>query len=636
MKLRAPATPLITVDPYFSIWSSHDKLNEGETVHWTGKPNAITGILELDEEEYLFMGVRSELKKMRQKDCDITALSSFYSFAAGQIELHLTFTSPLLADDLKIMSRPVSYLHARIKSLDNQNHKVKIRLSVEDDVCLNMQHEFPSMGEEVILEQNIACARMGNTRQQILGQAGDDVRIDWGYFYLAAMAEDSTVSVHKKEEATRLEAVATLETTGQNQVVFAFAYDDRYSLQYFGENRKGYWTKESEDIKEIIIRSLKEYDEIMKRCNQFSEALYQSGAVAGGEKYAQLLQLAYRQVIAAHKLCEDKEGELLFISKECFSNGCAATVDVTYPSIPMFLIYNPELVKAMLRPVFQYAQQDEWCFDFAPHDVGTYPYLNGQVYGGGTNLTDQMPIEECGNMLISVAALSLACGDFDFAHTYLPLLGKWADYLVKNGSDPENQLCTDDFAGHLAHNCNLAAKAIMGIAGYGIIMENLEGKEAGAAYFAKAEEMAKSWTERAGNEDNTFRLTFDQPGTFSMKYNLIWDRIFQTNYFTRDTLAEELKGYLSHINPYGMPLDNRAVYTKSDWLVWSASLMEEKEDFILMIEPLWKAYHESESRVPMTDWYDTRTAKQIGFQHRSVQGGLFIKLLMEKGLKKKK
>ncbi|HBY71450.1 MAG TPA: glutaminase, partial [Lachnospiraceae bacterium] len=191
---------------------------------------------------------------------------------------------------------------------------------------------------------------------------------------------------------------------------------------------------------------------------------------------------------------------------------------------------------------------------------------------------------------------------------------------------------TDDFAGHLAHNCNLAAKAIMGIAGFGIIMENLAGQEEGAGYLKTAGSMAESWIERAANGDGTFRLTFDQPDTFSMKYNLIWDRIFQTNFFTDEILKEELKSYIRHMNPYGMPLDNRAAYTKSDWLVWSASLMKNKEDFERMIEPLWKAYHESESRVPMTDWYDTLTAKQIGFQHRSVQGGLFIKLLVDRGI----
>jgi hypothetical protein len=630
MKLRAPATPLITIDPYFSIWSVSDELNSGETVHWTCKPNRITGILTIDNQEYLFMGNKENTVKMVQTECDIKAMSTIYKFSTGSVELTLTFTSPLLLDDLKILSRPVSYLKADLRGLDNASHQARISITVEDDVCLDTRHECPTEGESITIDSGIACARMGSILQPVLGKAGDDVRINWGYFYLAVKAGLPEVHIRKQGEATCLEACATLDTLDQNSALFTFAYDDINCLQYFGENLKGYWVKESDDIKEIIRRSYHDYDVIVKSCSRFGDDLYQAALASGGEKYAELLTLAYRQTIAAHKLCEDKKGEILFISKECFSNACAATVDVTYPSIPLFLLYNQELVKGMLRPVFKYAATDVWYHDFAPHDVGMYPLVNGQVYGGGTDPKDQMPIEECGNMLVTMAAVCLASGDFNFAADYLPTLKQWSEYLIKYGSDPENQLCTDDFAGHLAHNCNLSVKAIMGIASFGIIMEKLTGKEEATTYYDTAREMAKSWVERAMNEDGTFRLTFDQADTFSMKYNVIWDQLFKTGIFAEELLEKELKGYLEHINLYGMPLDNRATYTKSDWLVWSATLMKNKEDFEQMVEPLWKAYHETESRVPMTDWYDTLTAKQIGFQHRSVQGGLYIKLLMDR------
>jgi hypothetical protein len=501
---------------------------------------------------------------------------------------------------------------------------------VEDDVCLDTRHECPTEGESVTIDSGIACARMGSILQPVLGKASDDVRINWGYFYLAVKAGLPEVHIQKLGEATSLEACAVLDTSSQNSALFTFSYDDINCLQYFGENLKGYWVKESDDIKEIIRRAFNEYESIMNRSNLFGDELYQAALASGGEKYAELLTLAYRQTIAAHKLCEDKKGELLFISKECFSNACAATVDVTYPSIPLFLLYNPELVKGMLRPVFKYAATDIWYHDYAPHDVGTYPLVNGQVYGGGTDPKDQMPIEECGNMLVTVAAVCMASGDYNFAAEHLATLKQWTQYLIQYGADPENQLCTDDFAGHLAHNCNLSLKAIMGIASYGILLEKITGKDEAVTYYETAQEMAKSWVERATNEDGTYRLTFDQAGTFSMKYNVIWDQIFKTGIFEDEFLEKELKGYLKHINPYGMPLDNRATYTKSDWLVWCATLMKNKEDFEQMVEPLWKAYHETESRVPMTDWYDTLTAKQIGFQHRSVQGGLYIKLLMDR------
>lgn len=145
--------------------------------------------------------------------------------------------------------------------------------------------------------------------------------------------------------------------------------------------------------------------------------------------------------------------------------------------------------------------------------------------------------------------------------------------------------------------------------------------------------MAASWLDRAAEGDGSFRLAFDQPGTFSMKYNAVWDKLFGTGAVPGGGHGAGNSPLTpARLNPYGMPLDNRADYTKSDWLVWTATLAPDKEQFMAFIHPLWLAYHVSPSRVPMTDWYSTVTSQQIGFQNRTVQGGLFIKLLEQKGL----
>lgn len=629
MKLRAPAIPLITVDPYFSVWSSDSMLNVSSTEHWTGKENSIIGTVTIDGEKYLFLGYDRDIKKMNQISLDIDALSTSAIFENDKITFKIKFLTPLLPDDYNLLTRPVSYLEIGYDSKDGKEHDVSVTVTVSEQLCLDEDIDSPVITEKLNIG-GLTAIKMGNSVQKPLNRSGDDVRIDWGYFYLACNGADAVSSIEDISRTTYISINAPLK---ENQsLMYYFAYDDIESIEYFGKHLRSYWNKDGQPITDAVAEAAAEYDVLKIRCKEFSDKLYNDAFAAGGEKYAEILSLAYRQVIAAHKLVLDENGEILFISKECFSNGCAATVDVSYPSIPMFLIYNPELVKGMMRPVYKFARSDAWKFDFAPHDVGQYPLLNGQVYANNQKDIEkwQMPVEECGNMLIMETNVALATGNADFAKEHIDLLEKWCEYLIKHGADPGHQLCTDDFAGHLAHNCNLSLKAIMGLQGMSVIMKFLGNEEKSAHYREEAVKMAGIWKKTAVNDNGTTRLAFDRPDSYSMKYNMVWDKVWNSGLFGQDFMDAEIADNMRHFNKYGMPLDSRADYTKSDWLVWTASMASSDKVFEDYIAPLWKAYDESPSRVPMTDWYDTVSGRWVSFRNRTVQGGLFMRMLMNK------
>ena len=639
MKLRAPAYPLITIDPYFSVWSPSTNPTEADTVHWTNRPNTISIVATVDGKEFRLMGAygNENIPAAEFISADCTAFSTTYEYIANGAKITLIFTSPIIPDDLYMLSRPISYLEVIKGSADGKRHDMPIRIEVSEEICMNLRGD-DEVTDEIIELGKYSSVKMGRKDQKLLSRDGDDLRIEWGYFYLSGVGK-----AYSRKDPEGM-AFAGINADVKSSSVFTFAYDDIESIVYFGKHLKSYWNKDGAKITDEIFKAHGDYRIVKSKCDRMGDKLFCDATRAGGEKYAEICELSFRQAISAHKLVLDENGEVLFISKECYSNGCAATVDVSYPSIPLFLIYNPELVKGMMRPIYKYAASPEWVYDFAPHDAGRYPWVNGQVYGGN-RLEKQMPVEECGNMLVMETTVAIATRDASFAAQHMDILDQWVKYLIEKGRDPENQLCTDDFAGHLAHNCNLSLKAIMGIAGYGILKGMLGDKRARRKYISMAREMALDWAERASNGDGSYRLAFDKPGTFSMKYNIVWDKLFGTEIMPETVIQSEVASYRKRTDPYGLPLDNRKPYTKSDWLIWTATLASDRETFEEMVSHLWDAYNKMESRVPMTDWYYTVTGQhktylsgsekiEKSFRNRTVVGGHFIKLLEYKQIMK--
>ena len=585
------------------------------------------------------------IQKAEQTGVDLTAMQTTYTFKCGPLDLTATFTSPLLLDDMEIFSRPISYLSVKTKATDGKNHSAKLYLGASGNIAVNM----PSQEVEATTFnlEGLAVSKVGTTAQPVLETKGDDVRIDWGYFYIATPAENTTQSITTASTAMSImtDPTDTLqqELTGRNLIintvtdlgtvnnekstVYMLGYDEVEAINYFGTSLKPWFKKDGTTMKEALVSAHEDYDEIIKKCTDFDEQLYRDTKQAGGEKYAQMCELAYRQCIAAHTLVEAPNGDLLWLSKENNSNGSINTVDLTYPSAPLFLVYNPDLEKGQMNGIFYYSESGKWKKPFAAHDLGTYPIATGQTYG------EDMPVEEAGNMVILALAIAQREGNADYAKDHWETLTTWANYLMQNGFDPANQLSTDDFAGHLARNANLSIKAIMAIASYGKLAGMIGDPAKEKEYTDKAKEMAKKWTEIDADGDH-YDLAFEKKGTWSQKYNMVWDDILDLNIFPKEVHQKEIAFYLTKQNKYGLPLDSRETYTKSDWVYWTATMADKMEDFRAIADPMWLFADETPDRVPLSDWHWTEDAKQRGFKARSVVGGYFIKLLKEQGISK--
>jgi hypothetical protein len=796
--LRPPAYPLITHDPYFSVWAFQDTLTAGPTRHWTGEPQALEGVVRVDGQAYQFLGrgapeyrtlipttaeqpysaqytfsapgngwekpsfaakawktgpapftnnkaqlgtlwtsrdvwvrrtvnvpgplpkgrlalllshdddaevylngklllrkrdansryeyfvlsdsvrqvlhpgqnvlamhcanpqggayldaglseelTAKRLPAARQISVTVTATQTTYTFAAGPVQLKVNFLSPLLLDELETVARPVSYVTCTATATDGKAHPTQVLLTEAGTLASDTPYQPVATHPGQV--GALHWQAVGTATQRVLGKAGDNVRIDWGYAYLAApgavllssgvpqvlkstFGQRGTLPPAAKPVSGQAQRVAqaavldfgTVATQPAEQHVL-LGYDEQYAVQYFSQNLRPWWRRAAGMTMDKALQTAEaDYPRLRQKASTFDQKLYADAQAAGGTKYADLCQLAYRQAIAAHSIVAGPKGELFFFSKENFSNGSIGTVDVTYPSEPLFLLYNNELAKGMLRFIFDYSESGRWKKDFPAHDVGTYPLANGQTYG------EDMPVEEAGNMLILTAAAVKMDGKVDFARQHWPVLTKWVGFLQRDGFDPATQLSTDDFAGHLARNTNLSVKAIMGIACYGQLARQLGDTKTADEYQTLARDLAKKWMQMARDGDH-YALTFNKPaGSWSQKYNLVWDKVLGLNIFPPEVAQTELAFYLQHQQRYGLPLDSRKTYTKSDWILWSATLTSNQADFEALVAPVWQFANDTPSRVPLNDWHEATDARQQGFQARSVVGGYFMKMLAQK------
>ena len=648
---RPPAVPLVTFDPYLSVWSEADHLTDANTVHWTGREQSLSGLIRIDGHTWRWMGAEPKnISALPQLSVSVTPTRSIYEFAGAGVHLTVTFMTAALPDDLQAFSQPLSYINCNARSMDGATHDVSIYAGVSSELAVNTTDEQVTWLREPA--GPLTLLRIGTVAQPVLGSSGDNHRINWGYAYAGALtkqcrsaigpneallngfAENGTLPDSDDVQMPRavkdhmpvLAFVFDLRRIGARpvQCQLIVAYDEIYSVKYFGQNLRPYWRRNGETPEQMLRTASKDYPSLARRCDQFDRNLMTDLTRAGGQQYAQIGALAYRECIAGCGLAADSNGQPLFFPKENSSCGDIATVDVIYPMDPVWILLSPTLAKATLVPVFSYAASPHWKFPNAPHDLGTYPIVAGRDDGG-----EGMPVEESGNMILLCDAIAHDDGNADFVKPWWPQLTQWADYLERYGLDPENQLCTDDFMGHLAHNANLSVKAILALAAFGDL-NKMRGDDADARKFANlAKADAQHWMQAAG-DDSHYRLAFDKPDTWSQKYNLVWDEILGLNVFPPEAAQKEIAFYKTVLQPYGLPLDSRTQLTKTDWSLWTAALADNQQDFASFASPIYDYLDQTPLRLPLVDSYQTdRLNNHAGptFRARPVVGGVFIKML---------
>ncbi len=668
--IRPPAIPLIVRNPYVSTWQPADGLPGTWPAFWNGSTKAMTGIARIDGIAYTFMGSpridEKQLPAMTQTALEITPTQSHFTFQTAGVTLTLNFLSPVEPDDLRRLSVPFGYIFASANSNDGKSHTVSLYFDISGEWAHGDTKTQVHWGKETIPheasgpQEDLSALTITPASPKVFGENNEYPM--WGSAVFATAASPALTIQAGADTIVRAAAahqgvldgtidkampraindhwpvlgfnldlgkVPATQKRSRLPFVFVLGFVRDPAVSYLGKPVAPLWKSYWPTWQEMLRFAYDDASEALARANTLDKKVTADANRAGGPKYAAICALALRQVFGATEMVGTKDAPWMFM-KEISSDGNISTVDIVYPAFPVFLYTNPHLLRLQLDPLFAYAETGGWPKAFAEHDIGaSYPNADGHNDGK----EEDMPVEESANMLIMTAAYLRYAPKpeaTEYAKAHFKILKQWADYEVANSLNPELQNQTDDFTGFIKSSANLALKGIIGVGAMGQIAGYAGNNDDARRYQDVSRDMIGKWAQLAqSKEGNHLVLAYTQDTTWSLKYNAYPDKVLGLKLVPRATLMEEAAFYKTKENAFGIPLDGRHTYTKTDWEIWTAASTDDKALRQAIVDDVYKFANGSNFRGAFSDWYDTVSGQQVGFVARPVIGGVFAILTVK-------
>ncbi|KAK7754712.1 hypothetical protein SLS62_003270 [Diatrype stigma] len=666
---RPPSIPLAVRSPYLNSWlnAGSDGGNGGYLAgewsnFWIQQVTGWVGFIRVDGTPYAWLGAAPGADAVEQTEFSYTSTrSTFVLTAGGKVELNVTFLSPVTANDLKRQSLPFSYLDVGVHSLDGASHDVQLYADVSA--------EWASGDRSAVVEWDYGTAdgvayHQFNRQDQVEIQESTD-QANWGTWYWSTEDTDGLTWESGIDTSVRSSFInggklaktkdLNFRSINQNWPVFAFAKDlgsvgsstvstvfsigiaQENAVQLLGEGDglttyPSLWTSYFDTGLDAMTFFYKDYSESSKLATDLDNKVASDSLAAAGQDYLTITSLSVRQTFGALQFTGTADDPLVFL-KEISSNSDIQTVDVIFPALPLLLYLNPNLVAYLLKPLFLNQENGHYPRTNAIHDLGTFPLAKG--YPNGDD--EPMPLEECGNMLIMVLAYAQRTGDTDYLEAHYPILKQWVGYLVDEALIPANQLSTDDFAGQLANQTNLALKGIIGLRAFAEIATLTGHADDAASYGDTARDYIGQWQgygiNAAADPPHT-TLSYGDADSHGLLYNLYANSLlgFGADFVPQSVYDGQSAFYPTVALKYGVALDTRHTWTKTDWMMWAAAIAsEDTRDMFIRLLADWIGT--TPTNKPFTDLYDAATGDYppgLGFAARPVAGGHFALLALQK------
>ncbi|KAN0095547.1 DUF1793 domain containing protein [Hyaloscypha variabilis] len=678
---RPPAIPLAVKSPYMNTWlevgsdgGSGGILpgywprfwagpQPGPVAGSNGAVTAWTGFITVDGTSYTWMGAANVNgvvpPSVTQTSFEYTSTrSTFIMNVAGKISMNVTFLSPVTPNDLRRQSVIGSYLSVTVAAIDGGSHSVQLYADTSAEWTSIHNTDIAQWSYSV--NNGVASHSSWRQTQSEFNADYPDDAAHWGYWYWSTAAtssmtyqsgQDVTVRGNFLDNGTLPDTqdtdyraisddwpvfgfANTLGNVGSSPVetLYTIVHAQQNAIYFDGANGDvsvpSLWTSYFSSDSALVNFFYGDYGNMASLSDATDSQFAGDSIAAGGQDYSTITSLSARQAFGAVQLCGNETKPYLFL-KEISSDGNIQTVDVLFPTMPIFLYSNPILVKYLLDPLFENQESGQFPQTYAMHDLGpNYPRAIGHPTGDG----EYMPLEECGNMIITTLAYAQRAQDTAYLTQHYAILKQWTGYLVDEALIPANQLSTDDFQGQLANQTNLALKGIIAIQAMSEIASKTGNGADATNYSNIAHDYIGQWQEMAvvtdANPPHT-NLDYQNDTSHGLLYNLYADRLLGLNLVPQSIYDIQSAFYPTVAETYGVPLDTRDVYTKSDWQMWTASIAS-KSTQTLFISLLAKWINETPTNRAFTDLYNTQTGDFADgpFIARPVVGGHFALLAL--------
>ncbi|KAK9895539.1 DUF1793-domain-containing protein [Cystobasidium minutum MCA 4210] len=657
---RVPSIPLIVKSPYLQAWmpvgANQPRLAGKWCQFWTGQEQGWTGFIRVDGHAYTFLGDPSLYGQSLaiQESYQLSATSTIFSFLAGPVSFNVTFLTPTYPKDPVQQSLPFGFYEISFRSRDGLLHDVQIYTDIAGDWLSG------DLATPIYWETHREDGLAWHTAEAFAPQTFDeyDEKIMSGQVTLATEDTNNlTVRTGNHHDVRRMFVKfgglddgedTQYRRIGENWPVFAFAKSYQvanetkralFSLGHVRDLGISYrrtvlshteslsllYQHKYPTLKKLVQAVFGGYPIAVKASKDLDLQVYQDARKISYD-YALLCALSLRQAFATIELTHHHAYGIQAWVKEISSDGNMLTVDIIYPMLPMLLYLCPEYIGWMMQPLLEYQSKGP-VYESCAHDLGMhYPYATGPSDGSDSH----MPVEESGNILIIALAYAQATGDTSLLQRYYSLFEQWTIFLMRKALIPELQLSTDDFMGPAVNQSSLALKGGIGIRAMAEIARLVDRN--GTVFETAANLYFSAWEKLATSRKRSKHLvlSYEKGSSWMLAYNLYAEQLLGVVIVPKHIYERQDAFYPSQKRSFGIPLDSRRTWTKTDWLSWAAAATSNKTVSHMLLQGPMEFIRSGNSDAPLSDWYDTVDGSSPGFRARPVVAGHFSFLALEK------